>query len=179
MRTFLFLLVLSLFISCERAREKEVVQINASIDSVNKYLENGTIDSARTQKTEESINRFVQFYSKDSLASKYLFQLAVIYEKQRSFAKSLTTLEQVYQKYPSSKEAPNAVFLQGFLYANVLNNLNKAKEKYQLYLSKYSNINPKVTRDVQLEIQNLGKTPDEILKEIQEKSKQDSTVRPV
>ena len=49
-------------------------------------------------------------------------------------------------------------------------------QKYELYLDKFSNVDQKMTNDVQLELQNLGKSPDELLEEI--RAKADTTQRP-
>ena len=125
-----------------------------------------------------SIENFVKKFPDDTLAPKYLFEKALLQEKQKKYSEVLSTLDGIYSQYPESKSASKAIFLEGFLYANVLNQLDKAKEKYQLYLDKYSQVDAKMTNDVKMELQNLGKSPDEILKEIQEKAKLDSAQAP-
>ncbi len=175
MRPLFLALVIGLTISCSPSREKQVSEINTAFEDVNKSLAANKADTAAMRRTETAVNNYLKKTPDDSLASKYLFDLRLVYQKQRRYDKALAIFERCYREYPDSKQASTSVFLQGFLYANVLNNLDKAKEKYQLYLDKYSNVDAKMTGDVQLELQNLGKSADELLKEIQQKD--DSTQR--
>ena len=171
---FISLIFLTLF-SCTSQRDKSVTEIKMNLEQVNKNFAENNLDTTSARKAEENIGKFLEKYPKDTLASRYLFELGMLYQKQRRFEDAVTTFDKVYVEYPDSREASNAVFLQGFLYANVLNKLDRAKEKYELYLEKFSNADPKMTRDVQMELNNLGKSPDELLKEIQEKN--DSSTR--
>jgi len=165
---YLFLCLLSVVLfSCTSSRDKEASEIRKNLEQVNKSFADNHLDTATARKTVQSIDAFIQKYPQDSLSSKYLFELGMLYQKQRDFDKAISTFDKCYTEYPNSKEASQAVFLQGFLYANVLNNLDKAKEKYQLYLDKYSAVDAKMTNDVKLELDNLGKSPDELLEEIQ------------
>ena len=74
--------------------------------------------------------------------------LALVYEKQEQYDSTIKTLDRIYAYYPHSKQASKALFLEGFLYANVLHQLDKAKEKYELYLKDYSAVDSKITNDV-------------------------------
>lgn len=136
-------------------------------------------DSSVVMKAREAVQVFIQRFPEDTLSPAYLFQLALIYEKQRQYDSTMKTLDKVYSDYPHSKQASKAVFLEGFLYANVLNDLEKAKKMYQFYLDNYSALDDKMTNDVKMELQNLGKSPEEILKEIQEKAAKDSVQAPL
>ena len=176
MRYLLFFLSIGLLVSCSSPQKKAAEEISANLEKVNASFSNNQLDTTSARKAEQAIGAFLQKYPQDSMASEYLFDLGMLYQKQRKFEEALNAFDKCYREYPDSKMAPNAVFLQGFLYANVLNNLDKAKEKYQLYLDQYSDVDPKVTSDVKMELDNLGKSADELLKEIQEKSKADSTV---
>jgi len=135
-------------------------------------------DSSSVKHAEEAVASFVKNFPEDSLSPGFLFQLALVFEKQRQYDSTIKTLDKIYSQYPRSKQASKAVFLEGFLYANVLNQLDSAKKMYQKYLDNYSEVDEKMTNDVKMELQNLGKSPEEILKEIQEKSVKDSTQAP-
>jgi outer membrane protein assembly factor BamD (BamD/ComL family) len=135
-------------------------------------------DTALVENARQSVNRFIKRFPDDTISPSLLFDLALVFEKQRQYDSTLKTLDRVYSFYPHSKQASKAVFLEGFLYANVLNQLDQAKKLYQLYLDQYSAVDSKMTSDVKMELQNLGKTPEEILKEIQEKAARDSTKAP-
>ena len=169
MRYLSFCLLLVTLVSCTSQKERDVIEIKTNLDLVDQGFNDNKLDTAASRKAETEIKAFVAAYPEDSLSAGYLFKLGMLYQKQRNFKEAIDAFDKVYTDYPTTGYSRNAVFLQGFLYANELNNLDKAKEKYELYLEKYSGIDPKMTSDVQMELQNLGKSPDEILKEIQAK----------
>lgn len=149
-----------------------------ALNKANQVLTSNNPDSSVVKEAREAVESFVRRFPEDSLSPSFLFELALVYEKHRQYDSAINTLQRVYSYYPSSKQSSKALFLEGFIYANVLNQLDKAKEKYELYLEEYSAIDARITNDVRMELQNLGKTPEEILKEIEEKSKQDSLQPP-
>ncbi len=174
MRYLMLYLLIPILFSCTSKKEKEVLEIKATLDQVDQGFNNNKLDTAAVRKAENELKAFVAKYPGDSLSAGYLFQLGMLYQKQRNFTEAIDMFDRVYTQYPASPNSRNAVFLQGFLYANELSNFEKAKEKYELYLEKYADVDPKMTSDVQMELQNLGKTPDEILKEIL--AKEDSAI---
>lgn len=145
----------------------------------NQTLLQGNPDPKLIDSAYESIESFASAYPDDTLTPAYLFEKALLQEKQKQYEQTIVTLERIYSSYPHSAQGSKALFLQGYLYANVLSDYDKARIKYQLYLDNYSDVDPKITGDVQMELKNLGKTPDEILKEILEKSNSDTTQVPV
>ncbi|HUM45337.1 MAG TPA: tetratricopeptide repeat protein [Chitinophagales bacterium] len=169
MRYLSFCLLLTALLSCTSQKDTTNEEIKSNLELANKSFNENKLDTAAVKNAEAAIGKYIQEYPQDSLSAGYLFELGNLYQKQRKFEQAINAFDKLYREYPDSKHARNAVFLQGFLYANVLNNLDKAKEKYELYLDKYSSADEKMTNDVQIELQNLGKTPDELLKEIQAK----------
>src|SRR4030095_14320176 len=139
-------------------KETDDILKRANQSFLQSEVDTNLIDSAYT-----SIENFVASFPDDTVSPAFLLEKALLYEKQSQFPKTMLTLERIYSKYPASRQASKAIFLEGFLYANVLQQYDKAKEKYQLYLDKYSSVDPKMTNDVKTEIENLGKTPDQIL----------------
>lgn len=173
------LILLAALIACTSSREKLRMQTDGLLRKSNQSIlqaqaNRKVIDSAFT-----SVEAFIKAYPKDTLCAAYLFEKALLQEKQQQFDSSIATLERIHASYPKSRQGNKAVFLQGYLYANVLKDYTKAKEKYQLYLDEYAGADPKMTNDAQMELKNLGKSPEEILKEILEKSQSDTTQAPV
>ena len=145
-----------------------------ALSKANQSLTSNHPDSSSVKQASVAVESFVRRFPEDSLSPSFLFELALVYEKQRQYDSTIKTLERIYSYYPHSRQSSKALFLEGFLYANVLQQLDKAKEKYELYLKEYSALDAKMTNDVQMELQNLGKSPEEILNEIQENAKKDS-----
>ncbi|MCY7411154.1 MAG: tetratricopeptide repeat protein [Chitinophagales bacterium] len=174
MKNILLLFCMAALFSCTSSSSKLAKQIDRQLKITNENIAHGKPDSLVIDSVTIAIEKFVKENPKDTLSPAYLFELSLLYQKQQQMDKTIVTLDRVAKEYPDSKQAVKAVFLEGFLYANVLNQLDKAKEKYQLYLDKYSAVDAKMTSDVKSELENLGKSPEQILQELQEKAKSDT-----
>jgi len=155
---FLFFTVLLTF--CGTKNEKELFDDATSL--------------INEQKFDEAVVIFEQIVNdnKDSkLAPKALFECAKIYQGQviknlspkESLIKSVEIYKKVFEDYSKSEDAENSLFMAAFILANDLNDLEGAKLNYELYLKHYPD--GKLSRDAKIELQNLGKAPEEILKD--------------
>ncbi|HYV92241.1 MAG TPA: tetratricopeptide repeat protein [Chitinophagales bacterium] len=178
MRNLIFGFVIVSIVSCS-FHEKRKNDAMKALKKADTSITSNHPDTLAIEQARKAVQSFIQRFPDDTLSPAYLFELALLYEKQRQYDSTIKTLDRIYSFYPHSKQASKAVFLEGFLYANVLNQLDKAKETYQFYLDHYANLDSKMTNDVKMELQNLGKSPEEILKEIQEKAAKDSTEVPL
>jgi TolA-binding protein len=86
--------------------------------------------------------------------------------------KAIQIFDRILNEYPKFQKIPHCLFLKGFIYENELKNLDKARQIYQEFLMKYPN--HEFADDVQISLDNLGKSPEELIKEFQEKAKPDS-----
>ncbi len=68
--------------------------------------------------------------------------------------------------FPDGPQAPTAMFLIGYLYNNDLHNTDSAAAAYRRYLEKYPQ--HEMASSAQYELQNLGKSPEELLPQDQE-----------
>ncbi|TSA50565.1 MAG: hypothetical protein D4R43_02095 [Sphingobacteriales bacterium] len=168
MRNLLILLSVLCVLTASSCGKKEKLseQINKQLDSITHSMAINP-NVKQFERLTANINDFISKFPKDSLASKYLFEEARIYQSQGEYKRALTVLDRLLKDFPGAKECGMSVFMEGFIYANLLNDLTKAKEKYELFLNKYGNENEKMAHDVKLELDNLGKSADEIFKQIQ------------
>jgi outer membrane protein assembly factor BamD (BamD/ComL family) len=70
-------------------------------------------------------------------------------------------LEAVSRNYPGTEAGAKALFLSAFLHNNELGNVTLAQNLYSKFIREYPE-HPFV-KDAKLEIQYIGKTPEEIL----------------
>lgn len=104
----------------------------------------------------------------DSSAVDALFKaVALAKNVNKSYAKAIQLLNKIHTDYPKSPRASTALFYEGFTYANELQDYDKAKKIYDKFLAKYPN-DPMAT-SVMAEIENLGKTPDQIIEEFKKR----------
>ncbi|MBL7803542.1 MAG: tetratricopeptide repeat protein [Saprospiraceae bacterium] len=75
----------------------------------------------------------------------------------------------VESKMPQHPKAPTALFMKGFVYENDVNDLEKAKATYEEFLKRYPN-DPDYADDAQNALKLLGKSPEEIVREFEQKN---------
>lgn len=146
-------------------------QISILEDSV--FTENMEVNPFQ-QENVVALSEKYQTYAEtegtpDSSAVDALFKaVALAKNVNKSYAKAIQLLNKIHTKYPKSPRASTALFYEGFTYANDLQDYDKAKKVYDNFLAKYPN--DPMAISVMAEIENLGKTPDQIIEEFQKKA---------
>ena len=64
------------------------------------------------------------------------------------------------------------MFFKAYIYENQIKNLEKAKEIYLQFIEKYPNDD--FAKDAKIALQNLGKSPEQMVREFEERRKADS-----
>ncbi len=133
---------------------------------------NTRLNPAVARKLVGMYGTYASVLPKDAKTPEYLYSVYEIANSSRLFADAAKACEKLYKNYPDYEKSSTAMFLTGYLYENELRDLDKAKGIYTEFLSKY----PKhdFADDAEFALANLGKSPDQILKELQEKNKANS-----
>jgi N-acetylmuramoyl-L-alanine amidase len=79
---------------------------------------------------------------------------------------SIAIFKRIQENYPKHHYAEEAMFLTGFVYENHMGNIAKAKATYQEFIEKYPK--SELAEDAQFAIENLGISPEDIIKRAQE-----------
>lgn len=157
----LIILLISLLLSfCGGQTDEELFESGQKLLNEKNYDEALVIFEELANENKES-----------ELAPKALFECAKLYQGQvlknldskSSLIKSVQVYKSIFEKYPANEDAGNSLFMAGFILANDLRDLDAAKSTYELYLEKYPN--GQLADDARVELENLGKTPEEILLE--------------
>jgi len=106
----------------------------------------------------------------DPQTPQYLFDAAEIAKLLRTYDKALGLYDRLITDYPDFDKTPSALFIKAFTLENELGKTEEAKEAYEMFLEKYPEND--FADDAQFSLENLGKTPEEVLKAIEEKNKQ-------
>jgi outer membrane protein assembly factor BamD (BamD/ComL family) len=172
-KSIILILVISigLMTGCKPSREKSVTRIK----NLEKSLFSPEVVSFSKEKADSLQTYYMEFignYPKDSLASGYLFKAANVAMNSGDANKALGFFDQYIQNYPDQPKVPMCMFFKAFIYENMLQNIDRARETYLLFIEKYPTHD--FTKDAKLALVNLGKTPDMIVKEFEEKRKADS-----
>jgi TolA-binding protein len=152
MRTIImaFILVIA-FIGCSKPSAEEMFkkgedahkaeQYDAAIDLYQKLIATYP-DSARTPEALYAVGTIYQNYKK-------------------SYHQAIAVYRQLVKTYPRHATSPNASFLVGFIYNNAIKNYDSAKIAYEDFIQRYPTDH--LVSDAEFEVQNLGKSPEEIL----------------
>ncbi|MCX7651908.1 MAG: tetratricopeptide repeat protein [Bacteroidia bacterium] len=109
---------------------------------------------------------FIRKYPNHPAVPRFLIESAEIYGTYFGDAqKAVELLRQVDQRFrQKSPLAPKALFYEAFLYETMLNDTTRARERYEDFLQYYPD--HELAKDARLSLQNLGKSPDELIQQI-------------
>ena len=80
--------------------------------------------------------------------------------------KAIDIADVLIEKYPDFEMTPMALFIKGFVYENMIGDLQNAEMTYRHFIEKYPN-SPMV-EDVKATLENLGLTPEELIRKFEE-----------
>jgi len=149
---------------------------------VNKYPKSSIADSSlfRIAKLEidnknyvnalRDFKKFTENYPNSKLMTAALFELGKLYHgkvlKEIPEKKSLKTAvkyyKEVFHRDKNFPDAPQALFMAGFLEANELHEYKNAKKTYGLFIKTYPN--NELVASAKTELKTIGMSPEEILR---------------
>ncbi|HLG35606.1 MAG TPA: tetratricopeptide repeat protein [Bacteroidia bacterium] len=159
-----------LFFLCSCQPENE--RMAEKIKETEKKLVNDSTKMMNRPLAEEQLKAYSEFTDKfpdDKRSEEFLYKAADLANGMGKTAEALELYHRFCEKYPASSKAAYGLFLQAFIYENQLKNLDKAKELYTLFLTKYSS--HELAKDAKFSLDNLGKSEDELIKMFEEKNK--------
>jgi hypothetical protein len=169
MRNILFILgIIYIFVSACSGKKHNAVYYESQLDSLNRNVMRGLVDTNKMNQISKDIDAFVENNKTDSAAPKLLFNLARTQQSHRMFHQAVSTLQDLRKRYPESDYSSKALVMEGYIFANDLKQYEEGKKSYNEYLSRYKDKDTNLTRSIELEIRNLGKTAEQIMEEFEE-----------
>lgn len=158
--TFIALAVFAVM-ACQSPKEKALANIQSleSNDSV--------FSPEQIEKVKEAYVDFATKYPDDELAPEFLFKAGQRCNVGAEHQRAIELFQQVIDTYPKHKIAEDALFLQAYVYENSLNDYEKAKATYTKFITLYPS--SELAEDAKYSIENLGKTPEQIFEEFDQK----------
>ena len=120
------------------------------------YLEAEVKRNAGDSKNAlELLKKITNKFSGHENAPKAQYLIAEIYYRDlRDFSKAINEYRILREKYPKSSQVPFSLFMQGFIYANMLSDFEKGRKHYEDFLNKFSN--HELAQSVTFELKYLG-----------------------
>jgi tetratricopeptide (TPR) repeat protein len=179
--TYIFICSVPFFFGCKNGQNDSSAHAAISRDSlragdirdikaVETKLKNvTTLDTYNANMAITAYTKFAGQFSDDSLSPKFLFKAASLAMSSQQYQRALGFYDSIYAKYPKFNQAPDCIFVEGFIYDSFLKDTAKAHAKYQEVITKFPDNN--LAQQAKAAIAALGKTDDELIKEFEEKNK--------
>lgn len=149
--------------------EKET-NIDVSIEELEKELFGSNQTKLDKRKALDLVNLYVEYvdeFPEEIISPEYLFKASDISMNLNRPKKTIQLFDRILTEYPSYNKTPSALFLKAFVYEDQLKDLEAAKKYYLLFLEKYPD--SEFADDAEVSVRNLGKTPEELIKEFEQK----------
>ena len=163
--SLLILALAAALASCGSSNEKDAAEIKTAEDTLFSSSE-GFIDKAKALELVDLYVDYANSYPDDSMAVEYLFKGAEFCLNLGEGQRAITLYDRVIQEYPDFRKVPECLFLKGYVYENYLGDLDNAKAIYLEFIEKYPD--NEFADDAEISIQNLGKSPEELIKQFEE-----------
>ena len=109
-------------------------------------------------------------YPKDTLAALPLYRAAEVVRALNDPKRAAVLYERVHDEYTGFSKAPESLFMAAFTHDEDLNDLDRARETYERFLKLYPN--NVFAESTPMLLENLGKSDEEMLRELEEKAQQ-------
>ncbi len=114
------------------------------------------------------MNAYVTYsmrFSNHKDADEYLFKAGEIAMGLNRTSQAINYLDRVYNEYKEFEKRPYALFLKAFVLENQAHNLEEAQIAYELFIEEFPT--HEMADDAQYSIKNLGKSPEELIREFE------------
>lgn len=168
--TFIFLF------SCNSSNEykinNEKNNLESKISRIEKILTSDTTGNFNVSAAHEAIKYYSSYSSlfpDDSITPEYIFRMANILYTLGKGHEAIEAFHKIESKYPRYQKIDICIFMQGNIYESVLNDTTQARKCYERYLKLYPST--ELANDVKVLLQNLGKSPEQLYRDIVENNK--------
>jgi len=173
MKNFFILAIVAvaLFAGCKSPEKKEIENIGTLEKEL--FSEDGKLEPSRVEELIAAYVSFADTYPQDSMAANYLFKAGDVAMNTGRANQAIKFYSRILEQYPNYSKAPEALFLQGYVYENNLGRLDKAKAIYEEFLAKYPDND--FADDAEVSLKYLGKSPEELIEIFQQNANNNPT----
>ncbi len=160
------LLTVLFLAACTGKQERMSAKISkleqSLVDSVSR-----TFDKNKAVALIKLYDAYAGSYPGDTLSAQYLFKMSELQTHAETPQAAIQTLDRIIREYPDFRRTPECMFLKGFIYDNNLADFEKAKVCYMEFIR--SHPEHYFADDAQVLLDNLGKSPEELIRQFEEK----------
>ena len=163
-RIFVLLSLALMLLSC--GEKMSVEKINELESKV--FAKDAVLSSENVIQLVDAYLLFAKQNPNDQQTPEFLFKAldVAVGVNAEGPQKAIDIADVLIEKYPDFEMTPMAMFIKGFVYENMIGDLQNAEMTYRHFIEKYPN-NPMV-EDVKSTLENLGLTPEELIRKFEE-----------
>ncbi len=130
----------------------------------------GTLNLSASQEFARIARELADKYPSDTTVAMPFYRSAEVVRAMNDPKRAATIYKDVYDRFPSFSKAAEAMFMLAFTYDEDLKDYEAAKATYTEFLKDHPNHS--FADDTEMLLKNLGKSDEEILKELEAKTKE-------
>ena len=159
-RIFVLLSLALMLLSC--GEKMSVEKINELESKV--FAKDAVLSSENVIQLVDAYLLFAKQNPNDQQTPEFLFKAldVAVGVNAEGPEKAINIADVLIEKYPDFEMTPMAMFIKGFVYENMIGDLQNAEMTYRHFIEKYPN-NP-MAADVEASIKNIGIPLDELIK---------------
>lgn len=126
---------------------------------------------------QELITKYIAFadaFPEDPETPATLFKAGDMAMNLNMPQQAIQLFDRIMSDFPEYEKTPQCLFLKGYVYENDYKDLEKARQIYEEFLEKYPD--DEFADDAEISIRNLGKSPEDLIREFEEKAKEQEEV---
>ena len=156
---------LAVVVACQSKKDK----LATEIQKVEKTLASQTALEAdsNTINLLKLYDNYTEVYTEDALTPDLLYRSAALCANIGKYDEAVAHYNDFAVRFPKDKRAPESLYLCAFVTENNLGDTASAHQYYNKFLANYAN-HP-LSNDAKLAIQNLGLSPEELIKQFETK----------
>ena len=163
-RIFVLLLVTAMMLSCgEKMSVEKINELEAKVLS-----EDAVVTKENVIQLVDAYTLFAEQNPNDAQSPDFLFKALdiAVGVNAEGPEKAVKIADVLIEKYPDFEMTPMAMFIKGFVYENMIGDLQNAEMTYRQFIEKYPE-NP-MLEDVKSTLENLGLSPEELIRKFEE-----------
>lgn len=130
----------------------------------------GTLNVRQSQEFTRIARELADKFPGDTVVAMPFYRSAEVVRAMNDPKRAATIYKDVYERFPDFSRAPEAMFMLAFTYDEDLKDYESAKATYTDFIKKHPNHS--FADDTEMLLKNLGKSDEEILKELEAKAKE-------
>ena len=167
-------LTILILVGCASSNEKFKVEIKHLEDSL--YADaTKMIDRNLAQNLIDKYVEYADEYPDDAEAAHTLFKAGDLSMNLNMSQQAVQLFDRIMDNYPDYERTPQCLFLKGYIFENDIKDLKTAKQIYEQFLVKYPD--DEFADDAEISIKNLGKTPEQLIKEFEEQARREEEAK--